>query len=759
MPIPARSQIRSVAPRFEASMGWALLAALAVCLMPWHMQQDGLTLSSILAALDPDVEKASALAQALRHKRWWLWPVIGAVALLPLAFRRGLDRRRRGSWLLALGLAGLIAIVMQGWLIGVRGWSYPGLERVLGELGHRQFGIGIGGVAAFGALLALLANGLALRGLFAGDRFVAGTVALLVASILLFTVWPVMTIIGQAFFPPAGLSFSAAFADRMLQSKIWGLACLTSRGSCGVAWNTLALAWASATAATLLGLAFALVITRTGFRFKKPLRLLTVLPIITPPFVIGLGLILIFGRSGLVNQLVSALFGIELGRWIYGFGGTWLAQVFSFTPTAFLVLIGVVQGISPTLEEASETLRASRMRTFSHVTLPLMRPGLANAWLVVFVESLADFGNPILLGGSFGVLSTEIFFAVVGAQADFGRAGTLALILLLFALGSFLLQRRVVGQRSYVSMTGKGDAGMSIALPDSVRRLALCIALPWAALTVVVYSLALAGGFVKVWGRDWTPTLSHFNRAFAVEWTATGILWSGGAWHSLFTTLKLAVLAAPLTAGLGLLAAWILSRQKFAGNGLLEFALMLTFCVPGTVIGVAYILTYNIPPLEITGTAVILIICFVFRNLPVGVRTGMAAMSQIDKSLDEASATLGASTWRTLATVLLPLLKPAIITALIYAFVRAMTTVSAVIFLVSAQYEMATVFIINRAINGDYGISIAYSTVLIVLMMAAIGLIQLLVGERDVGRRVSGMADTAPAPSPAAGPQTVGVKT
>ena len=728
----------------DASVWWAVLATIAIVALPWHMQQDGLGFAHLAAAFDADADRASALVQLLRHKRWWFAPVVAPLLLLPVAFRTTLTRRERSTWLLIVGALGLAAIVLQAWFIGVRGWTYPALNGIFGELANRQFGIGLGGTLAFMGFAALLAHGLALRGWFGGDRFVAGAVTLLVAVIALFTVWPVATILGQTLIPLADMTFAAALTERLLQAKIWSLACLATRGSCGVAWNTLSLAFVTATVATSLGLSFSLVITRTGFRFKAPLRLLTVLPIITPPFVIGLGLILIFGRSGLVNQAVSALFGVELGRWIYGFGGVFLAQVFSFTPAAFLVLIGVVQGISPTMEEASETLRASRMRTFWRVTLPLMRPGLANAWLVVFVESLADFGNPILLGGSFGVLSTEIFFAVVGAQSDFGRAGSLALILLAFALCAFLLQRRVVGERSYVSMTGKGDAGLAIALPRSVRVGALSVALPWAVLTIIVYTLALAGGFVKVWGRDWTPTLAHFGRAFALEWGPNGLLWSGGAWNSLFATVKLAAVAAPITAGLGLLAAWILSRQKFAGKALLEFALMLTFCVPGTVIGVAYILTFNVPPLEITGTGIILIICFIFRNLPVGVRSGMAAMTQLDKSLDEASTTLGASTWRTITTVLLPLLKPAIITALIYSFVRAMTTVSAVIFLVSAQYEMATVFIINRAINGDYGIAIAYSTVLIVLMMAVIAMIQLLVGERTLGRR---SIQTAPAPS------------
>lgn len=171
-------------------------------------------------------------------------------------------------------------------------------------------------------------------------------------------------------------------------------------------------------------------------------------------------------------------------------------------------------------------------------------------------------------------------------------------------------------------------------------------------------------------------------------------------------------------------------RQKFAGRQTFEFMLMLSFAIPGTVIGVSYVMAYNLPPLEITGTAMILIACFVFRNMPVGVRGGIAAMSQLDKSLDEASLTLGANSFRTLRKVVLPLLKPAISAALVYAFVRAITSISAVIFLVSAQYNMATSYIVGLVENGEYGVAIAYSSVLIVVMLLIIGLFQLLVGER-----------------------------
>ena len=278
------------------------------------------------------------------------------------------------------------------------------------------------------------------------------------------------------------------------------------------------------------------------------------------------------------------------------------------------------------------------------------------------------------------------------------------------------------------------------ALPPHVRKFAIGIATPWLILTLIVYAFAFFGSLVEIWGRDNSLTLRHYVKAFGLEWGPHGILWTGAAWNSFWTTVQLSAIAAPLTAALGILAAYLLTRQRFVGQSTFEFGTMMSFAIPGTVIGVSYILAFNVPPIEITGTAIILVVCNVFRNMPVGVRAGMASMTQIDKSLDEASTVLGARGFTTLRTVLLPLLKPAIVAALVYSFVRAVTTLSAVIFLVSAEYEWATTYIINRVVNGDYGVAIAYSSVLIVLMLAVIWAIQWAVGERRLGRRAAGVA-------------------
>ena len=717
----------------RAIAAWLALGAAGFALLPWYMLQDSV-LSTAWLRTFASRDNAPALLQAALHGRGWLWPIgiallAGASALVPSA------RRIRSTILLAVGGAGFVYALAQGFAIGARGFSFEGLAQAFAAQPAGQFGMGLGAALVLASFVMLFSLGIALRGYFKGDGFVAACVVSIGVLIGIFTFYPVVKVLLSAVQTADSTASLSAFATRLATEKIWGLGCLGGGTRCGVAWNTLLLALACATACTTLGLAFALIVTRTRFPLRKLLRVLSVLPIITPPFVIGLGLILLFGRAGLVNQFLEFAFGIEPTRWIYGFQGVLVAQVFAFTPIAFLVLIGVVEGVSPALEEAAQTLRADRWTTFATVSLPLMRPGLANAFLISFIESIADFGNPILLGGNFGVLSTEIFFSVVGAQLDQGRAATLGIVLLGLALGAFLLQRRVVGRKVYTALSGKGDAGLPSPLPDAVRVICYGVAVPWALLTVVIYAMALTGGFVETWGRDYTPTLKHYVKAFGIEWGPHGLLWTGAAWNSFWTTLKLSTIAAPLTAALGILAAWLLTRQRFVGQATFEFGTMLSFAIPGTVIGVSYILAFNVPPIELTGTAIVLVACNVFRNMPVGVRAGMASMTQIDRSLDEAANTLRARGWTTLRTVLLPLLKPAVVAALVYSFVRAMTTVSAVIFLVSAEYEWATTYIINRVINGDYGVAIAYSSVLIVLMVLVILAIQRAIGERRLGRR------------------------
>lgn len=716
-------------PPGRSTAGWLAAGWASFILLPWYKVEEGFFSFDWVSR---PADAASALLLGF-GSRPWLLPL--AVPLL-IASWPSLTRRSRG--LAAAGALGLIWLAVQGFAIIHSGWGFSWLSALTGTPGPTQPGLGWGAVLYAAAMLMFIAAALAERGWCKGDRFVVGSLLLVIGSLVLFVAYPLLSILTSAVKDNDGNVVFPLFAEKIFSANIWSLDCLVGGNSCGVAWNTVAVALLVGFLATALGLALALIALKTRMPAKWLLRGLSILPIITPPFVIGLALILLFGRAGIVTNFLSLHVGIPRSRWIYGMAGITMAQVLAFTPIAFLVLVGVLQGVSPSMEEASQTLRASRWRTFRTVTWPLIRPGLASAFLISFIESMADFANPLVIGGNFNVLSTDIFFAVVGAAHDQGRAAVLAIVLLVFTLAAFVIQRRWIGRRSYVTVAGKGDGGVPAPLPAGLRFGCYAVAAPWLVLTVVVYAIILTGGFVESIGRDNTPTLEYFLTAFSIEKGVDGWFLSGSAWPSLTMTIGLALIAMPFTAALGILTAYLLDRQRFAGRTLFEFLAMMSFAIPGTVIGISYILAFNVPPVQLTGTGLIIVISFVFRNMPVAIRAGLANLSQIDRSLDEASFTLGARSFETMRRVILPILKPAIVTAMIYSFVRAVTAVSAVIFLATGRFNLATVYIVGRADVGEYGIAIVYAAVLIVVMMIILVGIQFLVGDRRLGRRRAG---------------------
>lgn len=708
----------------RAGLYWLALLVIAGVALPWAK---GAGLSEGFGQ--------SALALGLAGQTWLL-PVPLLTALLA-----GLALSRPG-WLqapaaLALILAAMLVFLTQAFAIGLKGPSFAAISAVFPAAEQGQRGLGYGGFVTFFALLALLADALAARGFCRGERFASGAVVMVTALLVIFVFFPILKL-GMAAFHPTGTdSVLAAFVTRLTASDLWGLGCLNGAGTrCGVVINTLVLGICAAFLSTLLGLALAMLVARSDFRFKRALRAISILPIITPPFVVGVAIIVLFGRSGVLTQFGADLFDIPATRWVYGLPGILMAQVLAFAPVTFLVLLGTIEAINPTLEEASTTLGARSATTFRKVTWPLLRPGLAAAFLLAFIESLSDFGNPLVLGGGYEVLSTKIYFAVVGARHDMSNAATLAMLLLALTLVAFWLQMRWLGRKSYVTVTGKSDAGAVSPLPRPVQIAVMAIVVPWVIFTLGIYAIVVAGGFVTNISRmDLTPTFAHLWTAFSFEISSQGLALYGSAWTSMITTLWVSGLAAPLTTLVGIIAAWLVARQDFFGKRAFEFGTMLSFAIPGTVVGVAYVVAFNVPPVDITGTLAILVIAFVFRNMSVGMRAGLAALAQIDRSMEEASQTMGAGGLATLRRIVLPLIRPAIFTSLVYAFVTAMTAVSAVIFLVTARYNMATAYIMGRVENGEYALAIAYSAVLMIVMVICVVVIQLIVGQRRVARR------------------------
>jgi len=589
--------------------------------------------------------------------------------------------------------------------------------------------LGYGAAFQLTFFLFIFSLALARMGFIQGDPFMTTAIVTIMASIAVFVLFPISTIFSKVIFLEDGTFTPMAFYKN-----------ITSFGVARTLQNSLMLAVAVGMSSTFLGLCFSLFTVRITKRFKGLARIFSMLPIVTPPFVIGLSLILIFGRNGTINDGLLALFGndglfigtgnegwFHRSAYIYGFWGVFLAQTLSFTPICFMLLVGMVSTINPAVEEASVTMRASTSQTFYYVTLPLLRPGIANAFLLAVISSLADFGNPMVLGGDYDVLATEIYFSIVGAQLDYARASTLGILLLSFSLLAFIIQRQWIGKKSYVTVTGKGSGGYFQPLPAWVRRIATSVSLSWMLFTAVLYGSILLGGFVVNWGADYTPTLAHYE-----ELWARGIGYGG--WPSYITTLKFAAIGAPLTALMGLMVAYVTTRKRFIGRGVVDFSAMISFAIPGTVIGISYVLAFNTAPILINGTAIIIVISFIFKNMPVGIRSGISALSQIDISLEEASLTQRASSIRTIFTIVLPLLRPAMISAIVFSFVKSMTTVSAIIFLVTADTQVATTYIMGRVEDGDYGQAVSYGSVLIVTMLLVIFLVEKFIGRSRIER-------------------------
>ncbi|EKO3378257.1 iron ABC transporter permease [Vibrio fluvialis] len=577
-------------------------------------------------------------------------------------------------------------------------------------------GLGYSTILLFIALGAVMTTAFARLEYLGGDHFVIGSLISIILLIAIFIIFPSIAI------------FLPMFKDEMGQWTAWQfMEILSQSHTLSVIRNSIVLGIAVGVGATFFGLIFAIYTTRIAKRSAFIARVFSILPIVTPPFIVGLGVTLMLGRSGYITELMVDWFGLQKTNWLYGFTGIWLAQVLAFAPMSFMILDGALKSLHPSLEEASYTLKANRYQTFFGIIIPLLKPALANSFLIIFVQSLADFSNPLVLGGSFDVLATQIYFYIAGAQLDYASASTLGSVLLLFSLAIFVIQYLWIGQRSYVTISGKAYRGDVQDMPASLKLGVTLTLYVWMVFNVLLYGSIFFGSFTVNWGVDYTLTLQNYLNLF-------GNGMSDGAWPSLITTMIYAGVAAPITALFGLLIAYVVVRQQFYGKKVIEFSTMLCFAVPGTVAGVSYILAFNDAPIYLTGTAAIVVISMVMRNVPVGIRSGIAGLGQLDKSLDEASLSLRASSLQTIRHIILPLLRPAILSTLVYSFVRAMTTVSAIIFLVTPETRVATSYILNRVEDGEYGIAIAYGSVLIVVMLAIILLFDLLVGEARISR-------------------------
>jgi iron(III) transport system permease protein len=501
--------------------------------------------------------------------------------------------------------------------------------------------------------------------------------------------------------------------------------------------NTIVMGLLVATVGTAVGFLFAFVQVKLNVPFKRFMHIMALVPVISPPFAVATATIVLFGRSGIISR---GLFGVRYD--IYGLDGLTIVLALSFFTIAYLNLRGMMEALDPALDEAATNLGAGKWRTFRTVTLPMLAPGIASSFLLLFVEAIADLGNPLVLGGNYEVLATRIYITIIGLYNPVGAA-VLCVILLLPSLTVYLVQRYWISRANVVSVTGK-PAGTPQTIDNPLVRWSLFgVVMFICGLIVLIYATIIIGAFTQVPGVNNTFTLDHFD--FVIN---------GLGREAMQDTTQLSIIATPIAGLLGMVIAFLVARTRLPGRGVLDFATMLGIAVPGTIIGIGYLLVFNNPvtatlPVfgEITlipkltggqglvGGAVAIVLVYVIRSVPAALRSGTAALAQIDPAIEEASVSLGADNARTFRRITLPLIRPAFLAGLIYAFARSMTTISAIVFLTTPQTKIMTAQILNEVENGRYGNAFAYCTLLIVIVLIAIGGMYLFIGSRTGAER------------------------
>jgi iron(III) transport system permease protein len=519
--------------------------------------------------------------------------------------------------------------------------------------------------------------------------------------LLVFIVYPLVMLLTRAFSTDGRFTVEALLAAIQSPSNLRALR------------NSLVLAFLVGAAGTLIGLAFALALERAnlGPRTARLIDALTFLPLISPPFTTSIAFVFSFGPRGLITH---ELLGMNNAK-VYGLASTFAAETLTYFPIAYLALRPMLASISASLEEASFSLGASRWDAFRTVTLPLLLPALANAFLLLFGLSLADFATPLILAGSdFPVLPTEAYLQITG-MFDLKSGAILSLLLLLPAGIVFFVQERVVAGRSYVTVTGKASAS---GARDSLSRGARIALAAFCTFTIVAilyfYALLFWASIVQAFGANHTITLDHYHVIFTEGWPA------------IKDTLIVALIGMPLGGIYGVVVGYLIGRTEFVGRRAMEIVTMLNYALPGTIVGIAYLLAFNDQPIALTGTATILIACYVFRYSPTGIRTTMALLQQIDRSMEEASASLGASHLATFWRVMLPLILPAFFAGLGVVFIRSMTAISATIFLISIDWTLITVKILENMTEVALGPAAAFSVFVIAVVVVVTSLLNLV---------------------------------
>ena len=556
-----------------------------------------------------------------------------------------------------------------------------------------------------------------------GDPIMVTTIVVLIAFLTLFILYPLAILLVDSFITESGPSL-AVF------SRVLAMPSFTKAIT-----NTLAVGFLVSIVSALVGLLFAYVEVYVQLKTKFMgglFQVVSMLPVVSPPFVLSLSIIMLFGKSGLITRYLLGIYDNS----VYGFWGIFVVQTLTFFPVCYMMLKGLLKNIDPSLEEAARDMGASRWKVFTSVTMPLILPGLGNAVLVTFIESIADFANPMIIGGSYDTLATTIYLQITGAYDKQGAAA-MAVVLLCITLLMFVVQKYVLEAKSTATLSGKASRQRMLITDASVRLPLATFCSVLAVFVVVMYLCVPFGALFKTWGYDFSLTTKWFEQVFTKY----------HGFQAFRDSFLLSLIAAPITAILSMIISYLVVKRDFKSKGFIEAVSMLAMAVPGTVLGVGYIRGFSGGLFHtgilqgLYGSAAVLIIVFIVRSLPTGTRSGISALRQIDKSIEESAYDMGADSFTVFRTVTLPLIKDSFFSGLVTAFVRSITAISAIILLVTPQFLLITVQINEFAEKGNYGIACAFATILIAITYGSVLLMNLAIKHFGTSKKLQSEED------------------
>ena len=541
------------------------------------------------------------------------------------------------------------------------------------------------------------------------DPIMVTTIIVLITFLTLFILYPLAILLVDSFVGDGRFGLS-------IFKRIFAMPSFTRAIT-----NTLKVGFVVGIFSTLIGLLFAYVEVYVRLnKFAGGLfKVVSMLPVVSPPFVLSLSMIMLFGKAGIITRFLLHIYDNS----VYGYWGIVIVQTLTFFPVCYMMLKGLLKNIDPSLEEAARDMGASRWKVFADVTLPLMLPGLGNAFLVTFIESIADFANPMIIGGSYDTLATTIYLQITGAY-DKSGAAAMAVVLLLITLAMFAVQKYYLEAKTAATLTGKASRARMLIEDKSVKVPLTILCSLGALFVIMMYICVPIGACFPTWGYKFFPlTGKWFSQVFT-------------KYHGLKAfkdSFLLSLIASPITALLSMIISYLVVKRKFRAKGFIEAVSMLAMAVPGTVLGVGYIRGFSGGLFHtgflqgIYGTGLILIIVFIVRSLPTGTRSGISALRQIDKSIEESAYDMGADSFKVFMTVTLPLIKDSFLSGLVTAFVRSITAISAIILLVTPSFLLITVQINEFAEKGSFSLACAFATILIIITYSAVLLMNLVI--------------------------------